>query len=323
MNSELVDYGRLSPNHSGARTHTIDRITPHCVVGQCSVETLGQIFAPTSRQASCNYGIGVEGRVGLYVDEDNRSWCSSSNENDQRAVTIECASDTNYPYAFNEVVYNKLVTLCIDICKRHGKNKLLWFSDKDTALSFEPAENEMVLTVHRWFSATSCPGDWMMERMGDLANKVTSALNPVDTNSALYHVQIGAFKVEDNAIRFLNEVKGAGFSDAFVKNVDGYFKVQIGAFKNIDNANRMLERAKEAGFADAFISHKGMVPVKTISVGMKVKVNAGATTYDGVGLASFVYDRIHTVISCKNDRAVIGYDGTVVAAVNTKDLTIV
>ena len=99
-NSPLVAYTKLSPNHSGQRTHSIDRITPHCVVGQCSVETLGSIFAPSSRQASSNYGIGADGRVGMYVEEKNRSWCSSSNANDQRAVTIECASDTTEPYAF-------------------------------------------------------------------------------------------------------------------------------------------------------------------------------------------------------------------------------
>lgn len=99
-NSPLVSYTKLSPNHSGKRTHAIDRITPHCVIGQCSVETLGEIFAPTSRQASCQYGIGADGRVGMYVEEKNRSWCSSSNANDQRAITIECASDTSHPYAF-------------------------------------------------------------------------------------------------------------------------------------------------------------------------------------------------------------------------------
>ena len=87
-NSSLVSYTKLSPNHSGQRTHSIDRITPHCVVGQCSVETLGNIFLPASRQASSNYGIGVDGRVGMYVEEKNRSWCSSSNANDQRAITM-------------------------------------------------------------------------------------------------------------------------------------------------------------------------------------------------------------------------------------------
>lgn len=178
-NSLLVSYTKLSPNHSGKRTMKIDRITPHCVVGQCTVETLGNIFAPASRQASSNYGIGVDGRIGMYVEEKNRSWCSSSSANDQRAVTIECASDTEAPYAFKDVVYNKLIDLCVDICKRNGKTKLLWFGDKTKTLNYTPASNEMVLTVHRWFANKSCPGDWMYNRMGDLAKKVTAKLGGV------------------------------------------------------------------------------------------------------------------------------------------------
>ncbi len=175
-NSPLVSYTKLSPNHSGQRTHAVDRITPHCVVGQCSVETLGNIFAPTSRQASCQYGIGVDGRVGMYVEEKNRSWFSSSNANDQRAITIECASDATHPYAFNDTVYAKLIELFGHLQALRKKTKLLWFGDKTKTLNYEPASNEMVLTVHRWFANKSCPGDWMYARMGDLASKVTAKL---------------------------------------------------------------------------------------------------------------------------------------------------
>ena len=175
-NSGLVAYKKLSPNHSGKRTHSIDRITPHCVVGQCSAEGLGDWFAKSSTQASSNYGIDKDGRVGLYVEEKNRSWCSSSNANDQRAVTIECASDTTEPYAFRDAVYKKLITLCVDICKRNGKKKLIWFGDKDKTLNYSPKSDEMVLTVHRWFANKSCPGNWMYARMGDLASKVTAQL---------------------------------------------------------------------------------------------------------------------------------------------------
>ena len=218
-NSSLVSYTKLSPNHSGQRTHSIDRITPHCVVGQCSVETLGNIFLPTSRQASCNYGIGADGRVGMYVEEKNRSWCSSSNANDQRAVTIECASDTTEPYAFKDVVYQKLITLCVDVCKRNGKSKLLWLGDKDKTLNYAPKSDEMVLTVHRWFANKSCPGSWMYARMGDLAAKVTAQLGggtsgdteteyPEKLTEGYYRVrkawsdsksQKGAYKILSNA----------------------------------------------------------------------------------------------------------------------------
>ena len=175
-NSSLVNVTSLSPNHSGKRTHTIDRITPHCVVGQLSAESIGRCFTSPSRQASCNYGIGLDGRVCLVVDECNRSWCSSSNANDQRAVTIEVASDSTAPYAFKDAAYNKLIDLCADICKRNGKNVLLWINNKDKALAYKPKSNEMVLTVHRWFANKSCPGDWMYARMGDLASKVTARL---------------------------------------------------------------------------------------------------------------------------------------------------
>lgn len=177
-NSPLVTVTRISPNQSGARNHAIDRITPHCVVGQCSAAALGEWFARPSTQASSNYGIGKDGEIGLYVDEGCRSWCSSSNANDQRAVTIECASDSYAPYAFNDAVYNRLVELCADICRRNGKTKLLWIADRDTALVYEPADDEMVLTVHRWFANKSCPGDWLYARMGQLAESVTAALTP-------------------------------------------------------------------------------------------------------------------------------------------------
>ena len=231
-NSSLVSYTKLSPNHSGQRTHSIDRITPHCVVGQCSVETLGNIFLPTSRQASCNYGIGVDGRVGMYVEEKNRSWCSSSSANDQRAVTIECASDTTEPYAFKDVVYQKLITLCVDICKRNGKKKLLWFGDKDKTLSYEPKSDEMVLTVHRWFANKSCPGNWMYARMGDLAEKVTAQLGgSADTptvTTQLYRVrqtwsdsksQKGAYKILSNAKKCADANPGYSVFDASGKVV--------------------------------------------------------------------------------------------------------
>ena len=181
-NSHLVGYTRLVNKHSGQRTHCIDRITPHCVVGQVTAVRLGDIFSGT-REVSSNYGIALDGTVGLYVEEKNRSWCSSSNANDQRAITIECASDPKPPYAFKPVVYETLIKLCVDICKRNGKKKLLWLGDKAKTLNYSPKPDEMVLTVHRWFANKSCPGDWMYTRMGDLADKVTAAL-AADSGSA-------------------------------------------------------------------------------------------------------------------------------------------
>ena len=193
-NSSLVAYTLLSPNHSGLRTKRIDRISPHCVVGQCTVEGLGGCFHKSSTQASSNYGIDKNGRIGLYVEEKNRFWCTSSNANDQRAVTIECASDKAEPYAMHQVVYDRLVDLCEDICRRNGKKKLLWFGDKNKSLNYQPKADEMLITVHRWFANKSCPGDWLYARLGDLAAKVTSRLGSGNVEVISSGMQAGEFQ---------------------------------------------------------------------------------------------------------------------------------
>lgn len=205
-NSSLVAFTRLSPNHSGQRTHSIDRISPHCVVGQCTAEGLGEWFAASSTQASSNYGIDKNGRVGLYVEEKNRSWCTSSNANDQRAITIECASGTAEPYEMYDVVYQSLIKLCTDICKRNGKKKLLWFADKDKSLNYEPASDEMIITVHRWFANKSCPGNWLYARLGDLASKVTSALGGTTTSTPATTTQSTTTTNKLPAVPFTAEV---------------------------------------------------------------------------------------------------------------------
>lgn len=227
----MVAYTRLSPNHSGQRTHSIDRITPHCVVGQLSAESICGCFTSPSRQASCNYGIGTDGKVSLCVEEKNRSWCSSSNANDQRAVTIECASDKTEPYAMNSRVYDSLIKLCTDICRRNGKKKLLWLGDRNKTLNYTPKSDEMVLTVHRWFANKSCPGDWLYARLGDLAAKVTAALGSSSEPkpaSQLYRVrktwadsksQKGAFSVLANAKKCADSNKGYSVFDGNGKKV--------------------------------------------------------------------------------------------------------
>ena len=200
-NSKMVVYTKLSPNHSGQRTHSIDRISPHCVVGQVTAESLGSIFAKSTKQASSNYGIDKNGRVGMYVEEKNRSWCTSSKANDQRAVTIECASDTKSPYRMNDAVYQTLIKLCTDICRRNGKKKLLWFGDKNRTLNYSPKSDEMVITVHRWFANKSCPGDWLYSRLGDLAKRVTEELSEeeeeTEAEKGLQAKELAAFSNEE------------------------------------------------------------------------------------------------------------------------------
>lgn len=212
-NSPLVVHTNLSPNCHKPRKADVDRISIHCVVGQVTAESLGYWFAKKSTQASSNYGVDLNGRIGMYVEECNRSWCTSSPANDHRAITIEVASDTTAPYAVRDKAYNALIELIVDICKRHGKNKLLWFGDKQKTLAYVPAPNEMVLTIHQWFAATACPGQYLLDRHPDIAARVNAILQPEEV---LYRVQIGAFKVKANAEAQLEKAKAAGFSDAFI-----------------------------------------------------------------------------------------------------------
>ena len=172
-NSSLVSYTRISPNKTSPRNHSIDTITIHCVVGQVTVERLGEIFAPSSRQASSNYGIGLDGKIGMYVEEKDRSWCSSNSTNDNRAITIECASDTTDPYAINDKVYAALIDLCVDICQRNGIKKLVWSTDKNTRVNHLNGCN---MTVHRDYAAKSCPGDYIYNRLGQIADEVNARL---------------------------------------------------------------------------------------------------------------------------------------------------
>ena len=263
-NSSLVSYTKLSPNHSGQRTHSIDRITPHCVVGQLSCKSICGCFTSPSCQASCNYGIGTDGRISLCVEEKNRSWCSSSNANDQRAITIECASDMSEPYAMNDKVYASLISLCTDICKRNGKKRLLWLGDKDKTLNYAPKSDEMVITVHRWFANKSCPGNWLYARLGDLATKVTANLDgsTSPTEGTLYRVQVGAYKNKANADAQLAHVKAAGF-DTYMVQIGGLYKIQVGAYREKANADNMMAKLKATGF-DAFITTESGASVSTL-----------------------------------------------------------
>ena len=173
-NSPLVSYTKLSPNHSGKRKVKIDTITPHCVVGHLSLQSLGNVFSSPSRQASSNYGIDDNGRIGMYVHENNRSWCTSSASNDQRAVTIEIASDTTLPYKITNKAMDGLIRLSVDICKRNDIPRLLWRADK-TLIGQVDKQN---ITVHRWFANKSCPGDYVFNRLGEVADEVNKIIVP-------------------------------------------------------------------------------------------------------------------------------------------------
>ena len=262
-NSSLVSYTKISPNKTSPRNHAIDTITIHCVVGQCSVETLGNLFAPPSRQASSNYGVGVDGRIGMYVEEKDRSWCSSNGANDNRAVTIEVASDNHHPYAVNAKAYAAMLDLVTDICKRNGIKMLVWSTNKNERVNHLNGCN---MTVHRDYANKSCPGDYLYNRHGEIAAEVNKRLGatdavkpePEEQTKTLYRVQTGAFKNLANAKAQRDKVKAAGF-DTYLVQSDGYYKVQVGAFAQKANATACAAKLKAAGFP-TYITTKSGTP---------------------------------------------------------------
>lgn len=176
--------------HSGPRKHPVSRFTPHCVVGQASAHSIAAIFkrreaaykaAATQEErnknsSSCNYGIGRDGDLVEIVPETFRSWCSSSSDNDNRAITVEVASGNADPYEFTPAAYEELIRLAVDIGIRYGFKRFIWIPDKAKALAYQPAANECLITVHRWFASKACPGDWLYSRLSAFADEVNRRL---------------------------------------------------------------------------------------------------------------------------------------------------
>lgn len=241
-NSPLVVYTKLSPNHSGKRTRNIDSIAIHCMAGNCTIETCGQIFAPSSRQASSNYGIGSDGRIGMYVEEKNRSWCTSSNAVDQRAVTIEVANDGGAPqWHVSDKAMVSLIKLCADICKRNNIKTLKWRGDKGLIGQV----NLQNMVVHRWTAAKSCPGDYLfnkhpyiVEEVNKLIGGSSTVVTPPDQPTNV---------IKGSAEKTIwNFLKGKGLNDYAVAGIMGNLYAESGLLAN----NLQNSYEKKLGYTD-------------------------------------------------------------------------
>ena len=171
-NSKLVTYKKISPNKNSPRNHAIDTITIDCMAGNLSLQGCGSLFQRRGG-ASSNYGIDSQGNIGLYVEEKDRSWCSSSRSNDNRAITIEVANDGGAPdWHISDKAMKALISLCADICKRNNIKELKWQGDK----SLIGQVDKQNMTVHRWFSAKACPGEYLYNKQGYIASEVNKLL---------------------------------------------------------------------------------------------------------------------------------------------------
>ena len=243
--SPLVSYTHLVSGYTPNRNHAIDTITPHIVVGQCSLESLGATF--DARNISANYGISYDGKIGLYCHEKDRSWCSSNAANDNRAITIEIASDTTDPYAITDEAYKALVELCYDICKRNGIKELKWKADKKL-IGIVSKQN---ITVHRWFANKSCPGDYVYDRLGQIASEVNAKLSSGSNATGypvLYKVHTGAFMALSSAKAFTAKLSKLGYKPFVCKASATLYRVQVGAFSSKKNAYKLRDELAKKGY---------------------------------------------------------------------------
>ena len=290
-NSRLVNYVNLSPNCNAPRNNRINKITIHHMAGNLSVEQCGNIFANRNRQASSNYGIGSDGRVGLYVDEANRSWCSSNADNDHQAITIEVANDViGGNWHVSDVALAKLIDLCVDICERNNIDRLVFTGNASGNL-----------TLHKYFAATMCPGPYLESKMPYIAQEVNRRLGMKnDKPSTSAYV-----------------VKQGDTLSAIARKYNTTYQI-LAEYNSISNPNliypgQIIKIPQE---------QKNEAPIvnNEINVGDTVKVRDGAKDYNGVQLASFVYSRNHKVLEVNGDRVVITYGGIVVAAIHKSNL---
>lgn len=235
-NSPLVNYTKISPNRTSPRNHKIDTITIHCMACDLSVERCGAVFAKRTRMASSNYGVGSDGRVGLYVEEKDRSWCSSNKANDHRAVTIEVACEPVAPYKVTDAAMAALIELVADICRRNEIKQLLWKGDK----SLIGQVDKQNMTVHRWFAKKACPGDYLYGKHGYIAAEVNKRLGVTAVQPEPAQQPAGTYKVRITA-NTLNVRAGAGTSYkvtttvkkggiyTIVEEKDGWGKLKSGA----------------------------------------------------------------------------------------------
>ena len=349
-NSPLVSHTNISPNRTLNRTHIIDTITIHCVVGQCSVEALGKLFKASSTKASSNYGIGYDGRIGMYVEEKDRSWCSSNASNDNRAITIEVASDTKHPYAVKDAAYESLIKLVADICKRNNIKELKWKADK----SLVGKVDKQNMTVHRWFANKACPGDYLYSRHGDIAKKVNKLLGVssntntnTNNNSNTSNTSNTSNKSDFNLGDAVKLVSGATYYNGksmpswlfnmtlYVRGISGnnitISTQKTGAITGIVNKKYLKNISNNQSSSAPKTETKPKTENKkedtktptTFKVGDEVKLVSGAKYTSGSNVASFLFAKKLYVRGVSGDNITISWlkTGAVSGVVNKKYLT--
>ena len=311
--SKLATWTNLTSWKYSKKTEKTIGVTWHHMAGNLSKATMENIVLNSTRQMSCNYAIYSDGTIECFVPEDRRSWCSSSNANDQRHITFEIANDGGAPnWHVSDKAIESAIALTVDICKRNGITKIYQNTNKDLDNNY----NQPV-TWHCEFSQTSCPGPYLKAKTPSMIAEVNKRLSGSTTptpspSGTLYKVQCGAFKTKANATAYQAKLKSAGY-ETIIKTENGYYKVQTGAFAKKQNAVNMMNELKSKGF-DAVIvtsSASSSTPSKpatpTLKVGARIRIKAGATDRNtGRAYSPSVYQNTYYVMQILSDGVVFG-----------------
>lgn len=308
-NSNLVVYKKLSPNKTSPRTHAIDTITIHCMAGNLSVEACGNMFAKAENAVSSNYGIGSDGRIAMYVEEKNRSWCSSNRANDHRAITIEVANDggASTGWHVSDKAMTSLIELVTDICKRNNIKELKWKADK----SLIGRISEQNMTVHRWFANKSCPGDYLYNKHSYIATEVNKRLNPssdsIEEGSSVDECAIGNLKLTGSTV---NVRSGAGTKSKIlttVKKGSVYPYVETKKVGNITWYKIMIGNSKSGWICGTYAQIISSASATNSKLGSyKVKITASALNVrEGAGTSYKIStvvkkNQVYTIVAEKN-----------------------
>ncbi len=307
-NSTLVNYTKISPNSNNPRNKDIKKITIHHMAGNLTVESCGDIFSKSERQASSNYAIGTDGRVAMYVEESNRAWTSGSPENDNQAVTIEVANCSGAPdWKVSDTALSKLIDLCTDICQRNKIEKLTYTGDIRGNL-----------TTHNMFRATTCPGPYLESKMQYIANEVNKKLTASTTTTASTTLNT------NNTISTYTVKKGDTLSkiaNEFKTTVAELTKLNSILNPNLINIGQIIKLPATTttnATQSTIISAATTSGTQNLKVGQKVRIKEGATDLNSnKPFKSFVHSNTYDIIRLDGNKVIFGV-GAAVTGVTDK-----
>lgn len=185
-----ADEGNYTKGRSG---RSIEAITIHHMAGRLTAEQCGRIFQAKGRYGSSHYGVGYDGSIANYVDEEDTAWTNSNWDSNCKSVTIETSDNDNSWYV-NDTTLNSLIKLVADIAKRNNLGKLV----KGKNLTW----HSLVADKGR---ETTCPGDYLRSKIqyiADEANKINGYGSATsDTKVNVY------YRVKTQKHGWLKEVK--------------------------------------------------------------------------------------------------------------------